>query len=561
MFSNLKVSVRLMVSFGVLIALMGAILLIGTRGMTGINERVVASELDQGDKDVSMKIRRYVFVMGQAARDIIIDTDLEKLQAEKASYDAMAQELKPLMGTLEKRLADNPDTTASERELLKQVQDLLAPYIASGEMVTQLGSINKNTEAAVEMRKNFAPLDAKILAALEKLNTEESQDSADSTAAALRTYHDSHATLLILGAVATAIAVAAVVLLMRSILGQLGGEPAYVMQVMQSLREGDFNIEVKTKAGDTQSMLAAVGHMVSRIAPIIGEVNTAAKSLAAAADEVNITAQTLSQGATEQAASVEQASASIEQMAGSVTQNAQNAQVTDDMATKAATDAAEGGEAVRETVGAMKQIAQKISIIDDIAYQTNLLALNAAIEAARAGEHGKGFAVVAAEVRKLAERSQVAAQEIGTVATASVEAAERAGKLLDLMVPSIKKTSCLVQEIAAASNEQSSAVSQVNTAVSTLNQTTQQSAAASEELAATAEGMSDQAQQLQRTMAFFKLSGAASAAGTASTAKVVKPARKAGTRVRPVAVVAQAQDPLLADAQAEFNASDFKRFG
>uniref|UniRef100_UPI0005695A53 methyl-accepting chemotaxis protein n=1 Tax=Pseudomonas asplenii TaxID=53407 RepID=UPI0005695A53 len=146
--------------------------------------------------------------------------------------------------------------------------------------------------------------------------------------------------------------------------------------------------------------------------------------------------------------------ASMEQMSASIAQNTENAKVTDGMAGKAAREASEGGQAVRDTVSAMKTIADKISIVDDIAYQTNLLALNAAIEAARAGEHGKGFAVVAAEVRKLAERSQVAAQEISEVARSSVSLAERAGTLLDQMVPSITKTSDLVQEIAAASEEQ-----------------------------------------------------------------------------------------------------------
>jgi methyl-accepting chemotaxis protein len=194
-------------------------------------------------------------------------------------------------------------------------------------------------------------------------------------------------------------------------------------------------------------------------------------------------------------------------MSASISQNAENAKVTNGMADKASKEAGEGGQAVKQTVDAMKSIADKIGIIDDIAYQTNLLALNAAIEAARAGEHGKGFAVVAAEVRKLAERSQVAAQEIGEVAKDSVELAERAGHLLDEMVPSIAKTSDLVQEIAAASEEQSAGVGQVNTAMTQLNQITQQNASSSEELAATAEEMSSQAEQLQQLVGFFKVDG------------------------------------------------------
>ena len=177
------------------------------------------------------------------------------------------------------------------------------------------------------------------------------------------------------------------------------------------------------------------------------------------------------------------------------------------MATKSSQEAVEGGAAVKETVTAMKSIAEKIGIIDDIAYQTNLLALNAAIEAARAGEHGKGFAVVAAEVRKLAERSQVAAQEISSVAASSVSLAERAGALFSELVPSISRTADLVQEIAAASREQSGGLEQINSAISQITQTTQANASSSEELSSTAEEMSSQAMQLQELVQFFQLEG------------------------------------------------------
>ena len=273
-----------------------------------------------------------------------------------------------------------------------------------------------------------------------------------------------------------------------------------------SIADGDLTVEVKVSRKDEIGELQdAIARTVEKLSGTIGEVSQTADSLNSAAGQVSETAQSLSQASSEQAASVEQTSASIEQMSGSIAQNTDNARVTDGMASKSAAEATEGGKVVQQTVEAMKAIAGKIGIIDDIAYQTNLLALNAAIEAARAGDAGRGFAVVAAEVRKLAERSQVAAQEIGQLAASSVKTAENAGKLLDHMVPSIKKTSDLVQEIASASEEQSTGVGQINSAMGQLNKATQQNAASSEELAATAEEMGAQAAHLQDLMEFFKV--------------------------------------------------------
>lgn len=309
-------------------------------------------------------------------------------------------------------------------------------------------------------------------------------------------------TLLIISLIGT--------LITRNLLRQLGGEPAYAADMVTRIAAGDLTVNVETKAGDNTSMLAAIKSMVEKLAQIITEVRSSADSLTSASEEISATAQSMSQSASEQAASVEETSASMEQMSASISQNTENAKVTDGMASKAAREANEGGQAVKNTVAAMKTIADKIGIVDDIAYQTNLLALNAAIEAARAGEHGKGFAVVAAEVRKLAERSQIAAQEISEVAKNSVSLAERAGTLLDEMVPSITKTSDLVQEISAASEEQSAGVGQINSAMTQLNSVTQQSASASEELAATAEEMSGQAEQLQQLMDFFKINSSGS---------------------------------------------------
>jgi methyl-accepting chemotaxis protein len=267
---------------------------------------------------------------------------------------------------------------------------------------------------------------------------------------------------------------------------------------LQQPIEGDFE-------GSYKVIKDNCNETMSRLTEIITEVVSSAEQLTNASEQISATSQSLSQATSEQAASVEETSASVEQMAASINQNAENAKVTDGMATKAAKEAIEGGEAVKQTVDAMKEIATRIGIIDDIAYQTNMLALNAAIEAARAGDHGKGFAVVAAEVRKLAERSQVAAQEIGDLAVGSVKAAERAGELIGTIVPGIGKTSDLVQEISAASMEQSSGANQINTAMNQMNHITQQNASASEQLAATAEEMTSRAEQLKELMDFFNV--------------------------------------------------------
>ncbi len=276
-------------------------------------------------------------------------------------------------------------------------------------------------------------------------------------------------------------------------------------QALAALAEGDLTHRItRDYAGLFGQLKSSANATSENLTRVIGEVRAASDALTGAAAQVSATAQSLSQAASEQAASVEQTTASIDTMSASIAQNSDNARVTDGMATKTNREAADGGAAVSQTVLAMKQIASKIGIVDDIAYQTNLLALNAAIEAARAGEHGKGFAVVAAEVRKLAERSQLAAKEIGDLASSSVSTAERAGKLLTEIVPSIQKTSELVQEIAAASSEQSESVLQIGGAMGQLSKATQQNASASEQLAATSEELSGQAEQLQESIDFFK---------------------------------------------------------
>jgi methyl-accepting chemotaxis protein len=196
----------------------------------------------------------------------------------------------------------------------------------------------------------------------------------------------------------------------------------------------------------------------------------------------------------------------MEQMSSSIQQNGDNARQTDRIAKKAAEDAQTSGAAVARTTAAIRQIADRIGVIEEIARKTDLLALNAAVEAARAGEHGKGFAVVASEVRKLAERSQTAAAEISKLTNEGVSVAEGAGELLGKLVPDIRKTAELVQEIAAACVEQTTAAGQVSKAMTELDSVIQRNSASAEELAATAEELTGQAGQLRDSVSFFQLS-------------------------------------------------------
>jgi methyl-accepting chemotaxis protein len=281
-----------------------------------------------------------------------------------------------------------------------------------------------------------------------------------------------------------------------------------ITEHLAEMAQGDLTKRVHFQSKDEIGEMAGYFNtFLEKLERTIIEVKGGAGSISSAAQQVASSSSSLSQGTSEQAASVEETTSSLEEMSASINQNSDNSKQMEGVASKGAREALESGKAVKQTVEAMKSITDKINIIDEIAYQTNLLALNAAIEAARAGEHGKGFAVVATEVRKLAERSQTAAKEISSLATDSVKVAEVSGKLLDELVPSIQKTAELVQEVSAASREQSSGVNQINKAMAQVDQVTQTNASSAEELSSTAEELASQAEALQQMMSFFKTTG------------------------------------------------------
>jgi methyl-accepting chemotaxis protein len=568
----MKVGTKLALGFGAVVALLLAIAVVAVLRLATVHAAsAVIMDTVYPRVMLAEKVEKGALNNGRLVRNALLarnPADVEKAWREiEDSRNANADTLKQLEALL---------TTDKGRAMFRIITERRA---ALADKFDQLHEFSKTDKAkGVDyLLAEFTPANNALVAAAEdftKWQTEQ-MEAADAQGTAVYASTRILVILLSLGAVLTASAVG--FLITRNLQTVLGGEPDYAAEVMKKVAIGDFSVDVAVRDGDRSSLLYTtrqmvesagqsihdvvrvmgaiaqgdltqkidrtyqgsfeemrtyVNNTVAKLSEVVAEVNGGAEALASASEQVSATAQSLSQASSEQAASIEETSASIEQMTASITHTSDNAKVTDGIATSAAAEAVEGGDAVRATAGAMKQIAQKIGIIDDIAYQTNLLALNAAIEAARAGEHGKGFAVVAAEVRKLAERSQIAAQEISTVATSSVELAEKAGRLLDTIVPNIKKTADLVQEISAASAEQSSGVRQINTAVTQMSQSTQQNAASSEELAATSEEMSAQAEQLQSTVGFFKLAGGAAtpaARRTANPAAVKRVGRAAVT--------------------------------
>jgi methyl-accepting chemotaxis protein len=529
---NMKVGVRLALGYALVLLLLAVIVGVALVKMQQMNERMRnITEMNNLQTALAGAMQDSVTDRAIALRNLALLTDPDAMRPEAErirKQEAAYADAKTRLG----KTFEDPATTPEEKAFFAKLQELetaALPLMAEAE---KLGLANNAEEATNVLITKVRPIQAKWLDTLNALARWETKLNDDAAHEARQAYDAAVNIMLTLAAIALVVGVSAAVLVTRSLLRQLGGEPDHAAQIAAQIAAGDLTVDVPVKPNDRDSLMLAMRDMRDKLAGIVTEVRSGTDAIATAAGQVSAGNLDLSARTEQQAGALEETASSMEELTSTVRQNADNAQQASAMAVSASQAAQKGGEVVAQVVGTMgainnsaRKIVDIISVIDSIAFQTNILALNAAVEAARAGEQGRGFAVVAGEVRNLAHRAGSAAKEIKALIDDSVQKVEigsslvgDAGATMDDIVGRVKSVMDIMGEISAASREQSSGIEQVNQAVTQMDEVTQQNAALVEEASAASQAMQEQAGRLAELVGMFKLADKAVAGRPAPAA-------------------------------------------
>jgi methyl-accepting chemotaxis protein len=529
-----SVKAKLSWSFGLLAAMVLIVSGFSLKALDDANGRFAGYVAGIGARaDMAVSVRTAVDRRAIAARNMALVTAAGDFEAEKAAEEQAQKDVESALSKLNEMMSSATDSTNQGRGLVSDISQIEAKYTPVAKTIVSLASAGKRDEAAKMINEECRPL----LAALIKATDSYADYTRDREAGLVRESAERYATqrnLLIaicLGTLLTA--VVAGILITRSLLRALGAEPDALGSVAQRIAQGDLRPGTDLNSAPGGSVLASMSDMQSSLVRLIGQVRTAADSIATGSAEIASGNVDLSSRTEQQAASLQETAASMEELSSTVKQNAENAQQASALSANASAVANKGNEVVSQVVSTMGEIstnstriANITGIIEGIAFQTNILALNAAVEAARAGEQGRGFAVVASEVRSLAQRSSSAAKEIKELIGASVRKvqdgsalADEAGKTMSELTHAVARVTDIMGEITAASVEQSRGIEQVNQAVTQMDEVAQQNAALVEEAAAASRSLEDQGRTLNDAVSIFRVehSNASAAAGVRQT--------------------------------------------
>ncbi|MGK5025494.1 methyl-accepting chemotaxis protein [Janthinobacterium sp. RB2R34] len=514
----MKVGTRLGLGFALVLVLLVAVTILGIARMAQIQER-----LDHVINVNNVVTRLVIDMRGNVSdritslRILTLMTDSGDMEPEMARIKAQTATYQETQKKLEAKFA--VESTAEEKTLLASIKEYEAAAMPAIGKASALWMANDAEAATRVMIKEIRPVQKKWIDALEQLATLEDKLNEDMQADARKAFDSARLFMIVLGALAVAIGIAAALVITRGLLKQLGGEPDYTASIAGSIAKGDLSIGIDTQGSDNTSLLAEMKEMRNSLVGIVGQVRVGTEAIGTASREIADGNLDLSSRTEMQASALEKTASAMEELTSTVKQNADNAREANKLAATASDVAIKGGSVVSQVVDTMssinesaKKIVDIIGVIDGIAFQTNILALNAAVEAARAGEQGRGFAVVASEVRNLAQRSAGAAKEIKILIDDSAEKTERgtrlvgqAGVTMGEVVDSVRRVTDIMSEIASASAEQSAGIEQVNLSIIEMDGMTQQNAALVEQSAAAAQSLQDQAAELSHVVSIFKL--------------------------------------------------------